>query len=191
MSQATAPEAHLDDLRAALAAQASRAEQRNRPRAYLLVACIVLIIGAWFAWDGFRRSAEAASAAENAERYAQNVVKAAGHLKGLQSQGDIQVHAPMTSLYSRIESMGTPAGLKKSVPIPSSQTRPERGLGWNLVKTTYVIRDLQLSAILKWIDLVVADIPGMEVHTISVRPQPTEWEVTVVFSRWEKAEGGS
>ncbi len=193
MSQAASPnpQAQLEDLRSSLAAQASRAEQRNRPRALIITACIVLVVGAWFAWDGYSRSTDAAENASTQQRYSENVLKAAGRWQALQSQDTVHVVGPMSSLYSRIESLGENAGLKTRVPIPSTQTKPERSLGWNQVKPTYNIKDPELSAVLKWVDLVVADIPGMEVHTITIRPEATEWNVSVVFSRWEKAEGGT
>lgn len=194
MSQAASHANQLEDLRASLAAQASRAEQRNRPRALLLIAAIILIIGAWFGWSGYSRSTEAEARAAAAQRYSDNVLKAAGKLKALESQGAIEGYAPMTSLLSRIESHGTPAGLKSRVPIGSSQTRPgttPTTKAWKSVRTTYTIRDPHLPAVLKWIDLVVADIPGMEVHSITIRPEANDWVVIVVFSRWERAEGGS
>lgn len=191
MSQATAHAAQLDDLRATLAAQASRAEQRNRPRALLLIAAIVLVGGVWFAWSGYARHVEAEDRAGAAQRFSDSVLKAAGKLQSLESQGVVQAREPMSQLFSRIEAMGGTAKLKNRVPIGASQTRPERTLGWNQVKTTYTIRDPQLPAVLKWIDLVVADIPGMEVHSITIRPEASDWVVIVVFSRWERAEGGS
>lgn len=201
MSQVASPspQAQLDDLRASLAAQASRAEQRNRPRVLLIAACFVLVIGAWFAWGGYSKSTDAADSAASQQRYADNVLKAAGRWQALQSHGEFHGYEPMAQLYSRIEAMGGPAGLKNRVPIGASQTKsnviptsdPKVTTKWNQVKTTYNIKDPELSAVLKWVDLVVSDIPGMEVHTIQVRPEPTDWNVTVVFSRWEKAEGGT
>jgi hypothetical protein len=191
MSQAASHAARLEDLRSTLAAQASRAEQRNRPRALLLIACIVLVVGAWVAWSGYSASAQAAERAGAAQRYSDSVLKAAGKLQSLQASGDVQASEPMSQLFSRIEALGGVSGLKSRVPIGASQTRPERALGWNQVKTTYTIRDPELSAVLRWVDAVVAEIPGMEVHSITVRPETTDWSVTVVFSRWEKAEGGT
>lgn len=194
MNQATMHSPRLDDLRGALAAQASRAEQRNRPRALVIGAVIVLAIGAWFAWAGWQRNTDAARDARAAQQNAEKTLDAAGRLRAMMADdghGGVQAHVPMTSLLSRIEALGIRAGLKARVPIGTTNVKRENLLRWNQVKTSYIIKDESMNAVLSWVNMVVAEVPGMEVHSITVRPDATEWVVTVIFSRWEKPEGGS
>ncbi len=185
----------IDDLRSRLAAQASRAEQRNRPRVLILGAAVLFAVGAWFAWDGFQRRSDASGQAAAAQRNAEATLAAASRLQGLiastSGQDGPEPSEPTSGLLSRIEALGPRAGLKSRVPIGSLSTKPERSLGWNQVRATYTIRDESMNAILTWVNMVVGDIPGMEVHTITIRPEAAEWVVIVIFSRWEKAESGS
>jgi hypothetical protein len=184
----------IDEARTMLAAVASRAEQRNRPRTLVLASMVLLVLGAWFAWSGYRSAQDASSRARAAQTNAEKTVQAASRLRVIQNDesGDgIQASAPMTQLLSTIEGLGPSAGLAKPVPLPQRQTTPVRSLGWNQVKATYSIRDASLDAILRWANSIVERVPGMEVHAVTVSPEATEWLVIIVFSRWEKAEGGS
>jgi hypothetical protein len=195
MSSSAAPRAtlsRLDDLRTMLAAQASRAEHRNRPRALVLGAIILLLLGAWYAWSGYRASASQADRALSAERQAKETLDAASRLQGLMQKDDrsgVRLGEQTSNLFSRIESLGSRAGLSKPVPIANSTPRNLPTLNLREVKVTYTLQDESLGAILAWANLVTEDVPGMFCHSVTIRPLANEWTVTVVFVRWERAEG--
>ena len=77
----------------------------------------------------------------------------------------------------------------KAVPIGSRTVNPDRNIGWNQVRYSYNIKDESLDSLLRWAQFVQDDVPSLEVYSVTLRPEATEWSLTIVFSRWEKPEG--
>ena len=184
-----------DDLRQSLAGLAAGAEQRNRPRAFVLLATLVLLAGVGYAWSGLIQRSSSRHDASAAQRNSEVTLKAAAELKALidaQGRGAVTVVEPTSQLLSRIEAAGPRARLKKPIPVGTKSVTPARDRTWNLVKVTYSnIKDQSLESILAWIRLSTELVPGMDVSVLTVRPEATEWSVSVTFSRYERTEGSS
>lgn len=198
MTTMNAPTPGLDasaiaDLRFDHSMAAQRSEQANRPRIYVvlalvaLIGCVLALLWSWSSYASARRAlvAEQATAAR--------AVELAGRLQALKlasvSDSGPRANEPVDRLLSRLESIGRDAGLKNGVPLPGRN----RGLtqqGMVQVKLNYELRDISLGALLVWVERAMDEVPGLEVFSLSLRPESQQWVLKVQFSRWERAEGG-
>ncbi len=183
-----------DEARFELALAASSHERGNRPRLLVASSIAAVVIAALVAIWGWS-SLSASRAALRTTLGEQVEVEQMGQdweKLDLQERdsGPSGAQGPgkhIDDLYSRMEQLATRAGLKDK-PQPPRPNESTRG-GVKIVEYYYQnIRDPSLKAILEWTRLAGAEIPGMEVYGLTLKPDPNNWNLTVTFRRWERAQ---
>jgi len=182
------------DATQALGIAAARSARRNRPMFLIVLALLTLAFGLGYAFTGWLKYRDARAQATRAQQFSARVLDTTAKLKAMQENESAGGSGPRPgesggNVLSRIEGAGPRAGLTKSVPVGSTNRQRNREVGWDQVLITYNIKDPSLDAILKWAELAVGEVAGLEVSNIALRPEQTEWSMTVVFSRWENPEG--
>ena len=100
-----------------------------------------------------------------------------------------RVGGQMADLLSQLEGLATRAGLKEK-PNPPRQN-PQTRSGVTVTEYYYTnVKDASLKPLLEWLRLATAQIPGLEVYGLNLRPDPNNWNMTVTFRRWERKGGG-
>lgn len=172
-----------------LASIAARDERRNRPAHWLLFATLFFVFSllALF-WAGWSRAAAEKSLGD--QRYiAQQTSEICGQILALRKQGAEQgdrASQPVSQIRSRLQAIGVEAGIKGKIPLPKDDE--ERKGASKRVKFTFAnVQDESLPALLGWLDRAVNEIPGVEVYSVSIRPQANQWLLNVTFARWERA----
>jgi hypothetical protein len=179
------------DATAGLSLAAARTARRNRPSFLVALGILALAIGLIYALTGWLSHRDALVQATRAETFAKKILDAAAQLKNLQAtegSGGPRV-GDQGNVLSRIEAAGQRAGLSKAVPVGNTTRTPNRDTGWVQIGHQYNVKDPSLDAILRWMQFAADDNPGLEVSQAVLRPEATEWSMTVVFNRWEKPEG--
>jgi hypothetical protein len=179
-----------EETRLALAAAAARAERQNQPKALLYAAGALLLAALIFVAVAFSSSLAAAADLATQKKQAEATVQLAGKYKALKEAAKNQGpnNQPATQIRTRIEQAGVDAGLKDHVPLPTTRTDPQRSIGSQQTRFDYEVRDESLPNLLAWIQKSLADVPGMEVYSITLRPEAHKWKLNVSFSRWERIE---
>jgi hypothetical protein len=179
------------DATAGLSLAAARTASRNRPSFLVALGIIALAAGLIYALTGWLSHRDALAQAARAQTFANKILDASAQLKALQAtegSGGPRV-GDQGNVLSRIEAAGTRAGLSKNVPVGNTTRNPNRETGWVQIGHQYNLKDPSLDAILRWMQFAVDDNPGLEVSQAVLRPEQSEWSMTVVFNRWEKPEG--
>lgn len=189
---ATMPAARDVERREALAAHAAGAERRNRPIHLLVLALLGLLVAAvMLAWSGSARSAALAELRGERE-IGRAATTLAERLKQLQvatkNSTSVQAGEPEPRILSRILAAGQQAGLQGLPQTPLKTEREPRPID-GVVRTryTYEHRDASADSLLRWLQLARKDIPGLEVHFLQLKPEPENWYMQVVFTRWERS----
>jgi len=176
-----------------LAGVAARAQRHNRPLHLVLFAGAILLVSVIALLVSLRSHSAARAQLADQELLATNTLKAAAKLKALQDVAgrDIgpRLNEPATQVFSRIEQAGVDAGLKSKVPLPP-RPRVERPAGKQSVHTKfdYEVRDESLAALMDWMNRAVAAVEGLEVYSVSIKPEAQAWNLRVTFSRWEREQ---
>jgi hypothetical protein len=176
-----------------LASAAARAQRRNRPMSLVVLGAIALVVGAIIALTGWSAHRDARSRVDRAKDNAEKMLELGATLKAMQDAeaaagGPRLVESP-TNVLSRIEAAGPRAGLKKPVGVGTRSSIPDRATGWSQTRYAYNVKDESLGSLVGWAEQVTKDLPGVEVSSVSIRPEASEWAMTVVFTRWERTEG--
>jgi hypothetical protein len=178
-----------EEARLALAATAARAERQNQPKVLLYGAGLLLLIALIFLGTSFRTSVAAASDLRAQRKQAEDIVKDAGELKAIrEAVKSGPVNQSAIQVRTRIEQAGADVGLKARVPTANTRTDPQPGLHSKQMRYDYEIRDEELPKLLQWVQKSVQDVPGLEVYSISLKPEAHQWTLRVSFSRWERIE---
>ncbi len=191
MSRAAPAIASLEEARMEQAAEAARTARRNQPRGLLVLAGVLMLLALIYVGVAAMGRASAAEELDASKEQAEEALRLAGTLKAqraAQQAGPVQVQAA-TALRTRIEQAGVEAGMKTRVPLPQTRTELPPGLGSKQVILDYTVQDEDVSALLQWVKLSVAAVPGLEVDGVTLRPEAHAWNLRVKFSRWEKVEG--
>jgi hypothetical protein len=180
-----------EEARLAMAAVAARAERLNQPSILLYLAALLLLAALIFLGVEFRASLSASSHLSSEKSQAEETIQKAGRLKALReaAQAEPSLSQPATQVRTRIEQAGVDVGLKNRVPLPTTRTERPPGLGSMQTRFDYEVRDEDLQRLLQWTQKAVTDVPGLEVYSISLRPEAHQWILRVSFSRWERTEG--
>jgi hypothetical protein len=182
-----------EETRLALASAAARAERQNQPRALLYAAGLLLLIALIFVGVAFRGSLAAASDLRTQQKQTDDVIQRAGRLKALReaSTSDTSLNQPLSQLISRIEQSGVEAGLKNHLSVPVKREEKPPGMGAKQTRLDYEVKDDDLPRLLQWVQKATAAVPGLEVYSVSLKPEAHQWTLRVSFSRWERIEGTS
>jgi hypothetical protein len=71
--------------------------------------------------------------------------------------------------------------------MPGRTPVETKGAGVQRVRFEYrAVRDEKLEALLGWLGQATEDIPGLEVFSVTIKPEAAGWLMDVVFTRWER-----
>lgn len=173
-----------------LAFAAARAERRNRPAHWLALATLLfaaaLISLAWSGWNiraAEKRLSDQRSIAAQTAELAGQITRLRERAAGAAGAGENQ---PISQIRSRLQQIGAEAGVTGTIPVPIDET--ERfGTSVRRKFRFANVQDDSLPALLSWLDRAVDELPGVEVYSVTIRPQANQWQVSVTFARWERA----
>jgi hypothetical protein len=182
-----------EEARAIAAAQAAGVERRNRPLHLPIAAGVLLavaMIAMLISWNGYSK---ARRSLDFQRSRADTIAMQVARLKSLQdtaanSEGVASLNEPMTQLLPRITSAGAAVGLKDPVRLPTNRTDAPTREGARMRRLEYDVADESLANLLAWVERSLAEVPGLEVYRVVLRPEPQRWRLRITFSRWEKAE---
>lgn len=183
----------VEDRRAMMTARAARTERQNRPVHVVALSCVLLVVAGGALLLAWSRMGDAKGQLEGAARQRERFVELGIRWRALQakSSGD-QGPKPgevATNIGSRIQAQATRAGMANSPGLPT--TRDERARPGATSKRTLIqfsnVRDPDLSALCRWIDYSISEVPGLELHSLTLKVEEGQWNMTMVqFSRWER-----
>lgn len=181
----------IDDLKAELGVVSLRQQSQNRPVRLLVVTGIVLVVAVIFLLVGISRKFSADARLVKDRAQTKEILILANRLDRLKVAAQTReggVGIQIEGIRSRILAAGTEAGLKNPIPLP----RPEQsrgGVDAVQQRLAYDVRDESLDAITRWIEIALRGTSGLEVYSISIKPEANQWNCKVTFSRWEWAKG--
>jgi hypothetical protein len=184
------PEAAREELAASLAMQAQAGERRNRPRALVYASVLLFVCGGALALHGTSRASEAQQRTQRAKAQADNTLAALAQLDSLikRRAGEGPKIEGSSQALSKIEAAGVRAGYP-GFPVGAVTTTPRRDIGANQISIRYTaLKHEDLSVLMTWISSALADVPGLEVASVMLRPEAEKWSMDVRFTRWEKVE---
>lgn len=173
------------DERYEMAALAQMGERRNRPTHFVVLgalALVVSLVAVGVTWYG---RASAASELERRERRLVELADLTSRWLALsqtqESEGGDEGRIPQ----SRVRELATRAGMSAAPPL--AQPRIDNYQNARRERYRYSVRDKSLEALMTWVDLMLSEFRGVWVHEIEVKPSGDEWQLQVVFARWEQS----
>ena len=182
-----------EEARLLAAAQAARSERRNSPRYLIFGAGLVLAMALLWLLMSYRSfaAAKASLAKQLADRetIARNVTELQQLKAASGADNGPRLAEQEGAIRTRLREIGKAAGLKEENITPKAVRREQRkDLGSVLLTASFDARDESLAPLFSWLERTVAEMPGVEVYKISIRPEAQKWYMQVTFSRWEKPE---
>ncbi len=181
-----------EEARFELTMAATARERANRPVSMLVLAGAVLAAAAVFA--AYAVASRASSRAQLRRGLSDQVEVEArvGEWKKLAEAETANAQGgaagkPGDFRVSKMEELATRAGMKARPNAPSTRDDKSRA---GIVVFTHVyteVRDPSLSSLVEWVRSACAEIGGLEVMSLTVRPEPAGWKMDVTFRRWERA----
>lgn len=182
-----------EDARVELAMSASSQARARRPMGLVVLASVAAAIALLAAgWGLVSKSRER----ERWERLVSTQARVEGMIaeyrqleERQRAAGETVAGTRVPDLLARMETIATVrAGMREKPPLPreSSSSSPR---AQNIIIREYVyeaVRDPSLAALLEWINLAQAEIPGLEVDSVRLTPDQQQWQMRVVFRRWER-----
>lgn len=186
------------DDRDELAAVAAAAARRNRP-AHLVVAAVVLLFGSLaLAGSAFlsRRSAERSLQRYTAENVrAQALIEKINEVRA-ETSGEprpgagparVGLYDPIPTILTRLIDLAREAGIT----VGAAQEAPPRTAG-SFTRREYRYANVTCQSVddvLRWIRRVGEELPGMQVISLTLVPQPAtrNWLVSLTFARLERS----
>lgn len=195
MSQAPAPLSAARDARFELASLAARRERANRPTLWLVAAGALLVAMLAYLAVAFVQSVNAEKALRKEIATTQDVLRMADELRTLdraaKDRGKAGVGEPIPDMFSRIQTAARDAGMATDLGAPRSTNEPRSSVP-NVIGKRFEysnVHEESLESVLSWIDRSTRSVPGLELHTLTLKPEPRSWQVRVVFRRWERTGG--
>lgn len=193
MSRMDTRERMSDDGRFELSFAAMSHERRNRPRGFVVLAAIAVVVSVLFAGYGISARGKARSEHQRAVADLVSVEAAAlewRQLEDLERDPNQRIGRPNPLLLSRMEELAVQAGLDR--PRQPRMPQPEQRGGITITQYHYgdtqnPITHASLSALLEWVRLAQGEELGMELIGLNLRPDATNWRMTVIFRRWERS----
>jgi len=185
-------EVSSDERRATMAAHAARTERANRPIHLVALACVLLIVAAgalMLAWGRLNAAkTQITSAAAQRERFIELGTRWREIAARASTDQGPKAGESITTLGSRIQGQASRAGMVNSpgVPTPRDVARPGQPTKRAIMSFTNV-KDPDLTALLRWIDLSLEEVPGLELYALTLKVEGDQWNLSSVqFSRWER-----
>jgi hypothetical protein len=176
-----------EDLRYELVDAARVAEMSNRPRSLLVLATALFLVAGvvlMVTLGARERAVGQFRVQSDRQTMVAGLVQQFEAVERIRQQGGEDLHGHLPNLFSLIEQAATDAGLRSKPPIPNPRSSREAG-GIRYVYD-YTIRDPSLGALLDWVQRARVLVPGLQVSSIEIQPQPKEWQFDVTFVRWER-----
>jgi len=176
-----------EEARFELSLSAMGRERWNRPVAMLVLAVALLLAAGLFALYavGSRASARA-DLAKALEDQAHVEVKLVEWKQLSESEGAAPQSGKAGFKVSVMEDLATRAGMKTRPNAPRAQDDKSRP-GVVMYRHFYTeVRDPSLANMVEWVRLACAEIAGLEIDSLAVRPEPAGWKMEVTFRRWER-----
>jgi hypothetical protein len=184
-----------DDARFELVAAAGARERQNRPvwlvgaaAALLAVMIVVAALGV------LSRNRAIGALRTNLSDQAQVERMAAEWraLNELESQpGNISIGAPRTDLRSTLENLAMAAGVKTARQLSPRESTESQGAITVRRLAYFNVREQSLSSLLEWLRRATQDpatrIHGLEVESLSLKPENNAWNMSLTLRRWERA----
>lgn len=181
-----------DERRAMMAARAARTERANRPIHLVALAGVLLIVAAGALLLAWGRLNSAKARLENASSQRQRFIELGTRWREVAArtpsdQGP-KASDSITTLGSRIQAQASHAGMVNSPGVPSTRDAARTGQPTKRVITSFTnVKDPELSSLLRWIDLAVEEVPGLELYALTLKVEGDQWNLSSVqFSRWER-----
>lgn len=186
-----------DEARLELVMAASASERANRPRALVVLACIVLAGAIGYAVMGISSRSAAASEVASERSESQQVAQMVDRIRAQQAVQALRGLEPNSRIGPEIEALAESQGLtadpagKKLVITESEVTGISvPGIVQRKYRAILVGQDPQ--AILNWLNLVQTSeqTRGVEISSLNMKPEPQgtrgAWNLDVDFVRWER-----
>jgi hypothetical protein len=181
-----------EEARMLAASTAARAERRNSPRYLLFGAGVLLAVCLlWLSlsWSSYRAARSIVLRQQGEEETIANNVADLRRFKLSGSDSGPRLAEQEGAIRSRLRDIGKSVSLKEENITPKTVKRDQRkDLGSVLLTVSFEARDESLAPLLMWLERATAEMPGLEVLKISIKPEAQKWYMQVTFSRWEKPE---
>lgn len=184
------------ELHATRAAMSDAARRRNTPSGLLVLSLgLFLVSAASLVWAASSR--KAANETLDA-RYAQakNIRELVASIKEITSQAakvrDTRANEPLKGALLTIRNTA-PEKLRTALDqFPGRETPGTNDSAAKLVQKKYQYSNLRhdsVEDVMAWLQEATTTIKGLEVESLTIRPEAATWQVNVVFTRWERKEG--
>lgn len=181
----------LDQNRGDIAVAASRNERSNRPTHLVIMAIALTAIALVFLLIATKaRSGGLAELAKEKKvgTAAAELVAQLREIKSAEASTSVRYGKSETELLqSKFSNAAAAAGLKQFPQVYTKRPQNDRDIGGvHRTKVGYDVRDESMPNLMKWVQNVVRDTPGLEVYSITLKPEATGWLLKITFSRWER-----
>lgn len=176
------------DTRFDLAVAAAAHERRARPRYLLLLALAALVVASIAALMSLASLAGARERVQNQRAQAGLVRDLVDELRRLEARSrgvnpQAELHARNPNIVSSLETAATRAGLTTPPRRPTTRSEDSGNITDHYYRYTGV-RD-HPEALMRWLEVALTEIPGLELWSITLEPAAADWKLDVEFRRWE------
>lgn len=190
------PRQQAADLHAARSAMSEAARRRNTPNGLLVLSLgLFLVSTAALVWSASSRKA-ANEALDARIAQAQTIREQVAAIKEIKSQAarvrDTRANEPLKGALLTIRNTA-PEKLRTSLDqFPGREAPGTTDNAAKLVQKKFQYSNLRhdsIEDIMAWLQEATLSIKGLEVESLTIRPEAATWQVNVVFARWERKEG--
>lgn len=179
-----------DEAKFELALSAASRERANRPLILVVLASALLVGSAGFAAYAVTtrasRRADLARALED-QAWAEAKVEEWKKLGAAEQTQPENAGVKGEFKVSKMEDLAIRAEMKSKPNAPVTRDDKSRQ-GVVVYSHIYTeVRDPSLAHMIEWVRSACAEIAGLEVEALTVRPEPAGWKMDVTFRRWERA----
>ncbi|MFG0275647.1 MAG: hypothetical protein ACF8QF_11365 [Phycisphaerales bacterium] len=165
-------------------------ERRNRPLTLLGAGALVLVVCAIFALVSLVSVRSARLAYEVRRRQAGELQQVAAQIeqaRAAASRGRVADRfAPERNLLTKLQSVSDRVGLERQPTLnPQNPQRFEADSPLVRRPIDVSITSATAGQITQWLDLAEAQVPGLHVISLQLRPDPAGWNARITLARWE------
>lgn len=180
-----------EDAKFELSLAATARERRNRPMVLVFGAAALLIVSGLLAIYGVATRASARSELRIRQEDQSRAEALVGEWKRLvQAETASPVASGIQKPFkiSSMEDLAVRARMKNK-PTPPSTREDKSRPGLIITRYTYPdVRDPNLDALVEWVRIATEEMQGLDVESITLKPEPAAgWKMDVTFRRWERA----
>lgn len=184
------------DLHATRAAFGEAARRRNTPTGLLVLSLGLFLIALASLFWGISSRSAANEAYEARVAQARNIRDQVASIKDIKAQSakfrDTRANEPLKGALLTIRNTA-PEKLRAALEqFPGREMPGVADNAAKLVQKKYQYSNLRhesIEEVMTWLQEATASLRGLEVESLTIRPEANAWQVNVVFSRWERKEG--